>query len=169
MTKCNRFYNIQVHCKEIFKFPQIFEVLSVKNIKMWKVQTTTSEWHKLSELYKCWHLTILTDLSTRNKCLSESHPWENSILIVKGKSILGYSLKWLSHKKQWKNKLVFLVSFHIMLRMYEHTFITTCKSIILFHTFCQESVLLSLLYLKYFLFYFVWLPIQQPEKEQYIL
>ena len=52
--------------------------------------------------------------------------------------------------------------------MYKHIFITMGKSTILFHTFCQGSALLSLLYLKYSLFYFVLLPIQQPEKQQYI-
>lgn len=64
--------------------------------------------------------------------------------------------------------MVVLVLFHITLRMYIHIFITICESIILLHTSCQGSALLSLLYLKYFLFYFVLLPIQQPEKEKYI-
>lgn len=32
-----------------------------------------------------------------------------------------------SHKKTMKKQMVFLVSFHIMLRMYKHIFITICK------------------------------------------
>lgn len=76
-----------------FQLPSV----SKNTIKMWRVQITISAWHKLSKLNLCWQ-PINTNRPVSKKQMSEWIPFLRRLSTnIKRNSLLGYSVKWLSH------------------------------------------------------------------------